>query len=128
MRRYRRADEKRGRITFVLAGLAAGAVNGLFGGGGGMLLVPSFRLGAGMDQKKAAATSVAVILPLSLVSAATYLLRGSLELSAAWPYLAGGLAGGVIGGIMYKKLSPKLVGRLLGAVIIVSGVKLALFP
>ena len=61
------------RLAFLkyIAAVAAGCVNGLFGGGGGMLIVPllsSFRLSA----KKAHATAVAVVLPLCLISAVIY--------------------------------------------------------
>ena len=60
----------------VLAGAAAGLTNGFFGGGGGSVLVPMLTRVCGLDQRRAFATSVAVILPLCALSAAVYLLRG----------------------------------------------------
>ena len=48
----------------VLAGAAAGLTNGFFGGGGGSVLVPMLTRVCGLDQRRAFATSVAVILPL----------------------------------------------------------------
>ena len=68
----------------VIGGLG-GLMNGLFGSGGGLFLVPLLTAWAGMEQKKAFATSVAVILPLSLVSAAIYFWKGALDFSAALP-------------------------------------------
>ena len=47
-----------------LCGALAGAANGFFGGGGGSVLVPLLTGRCGMDQRRAFATSVAVILPL----------------------------------------------------------------
>lgn len=88
-----------------LAGGLAGLVNGFFGGGGGMVLVPMLVSRCGLSQRKAFATSVVVILPLCALSAVIYWLRGGLELSAALPYLIGGLLGGFIGGKVFRKLS-----------------------
>ena len=48
----------------MLAGAAAGLTNGFFGGGGGSVLVPMLTRVCGLDQRRAFATSVAVILPL----------------------------------------------------------------
>ncbi|MDE6591089.1 MAG: sulfite exporter TauE/SafE family protein, partial [Oscillospiraceae bacterium] len=80
-------------MWYALAGGAAGVVNGFFGGGGGMVLVPLLAGKCGLDQRKAFATSVAVIAPLCALSAGIYWFRGDLDLAAALPYLAGGLVG-----------------------------------
>ena len=63
----------------ILAGTGAGAVNGLFGAGGGMVLVPLLTGVCGLPQRRAFATSVAVILPLCALSVVIYLLRGGLD-------------------------------------------------
>ena len=49
---------------YALAGALAGLANGFFGGGGGSVLVPLLTRMCGLDQRRAFATSVAVILPL----------------------------------------------------------------
>ena len=89
---------------FTVSGALAGLCNGLFGAGGGLFLVPLFTRWAGMDQRRAFATSVAVVLPLSLVSAGVYLCRGAVDLTAAWPYLLGGFAGGLLSGRVFTKV------------------------
>ena len=66
------------------------------------------------------------MLPMCAVSAAAYFLRGGAELSAAWPYLLGGLAGGIISGISYRRVPPRLLVRLFAALIIFGGVRSAL--
>ncbi len=87
-----------------VAGALAGTVNGLFGGGGGVPLVVLLRSWAGLPDKTAFATCVAVILPVCLASAAVYALRGALPIREALPYLAGGLAGGFLGGRLFKNV------------------------
>ena len=79
-----------------LTGLAGGAANGCFGGGGGMVLIPLLTRWCGVEERKAFANCVAVVLPLCALSVVIYALRGSLDLAAAWPYLVGGLAGGIV--------------------------------
>ena len=95
------------KLWYVAAGAAAGLINGFFGGGGGMILVPLLTGRCKLDQRRAFATSVAIIAPLCALSAGIYLLRGSLNFALAFPYLAGGLVGGLIGGKLFKKLSMK---------------------
>lgn len=87
-----------------LAGGAAGLVNGFFGGGGGMVLVPLLMSRCGLERRQAFASSVAIILPLCVLSAAIYYIRGNLDLIQALPYLAGGLVGGLIGGRIFEKV------------------------
>lgn len=81
-----------------VSGAAAGAANGLFGGGGGSVLVPLLTRFCGLEQRQAFSTSLAVILPLCVQSAAVYLFQGGLDLTAALPYLIGGTVGGWLGG------------------------------
>ncbi|WP_297290297.1 TSUP family transporter [uncultured Flavonifractor sp.] len=110
-----------------LAGGAAGLVNGFFGGGGGMVLVPLLALWCGLGQRKAFATSVAIILPLCGLSAAIYLFRGGVDFGAALPYLLGGLAGGFIGGRVFKRLNMVWLRRLFALLLLYGGVKALFF-
>lgn len=92
-----------------------------------MLLVPLFSRWRGLGDRKAFATSVAVILPLCALSALIYFLRGGLELSAALPYLLGGLAGGALGGLLFKKLNIIWLRRVFALLILYAGVRAAFF-
>ena len=107
------------RTKFALTGALAGAANGFFGAGGGLFLVPLLVSWCGMEQRKAFATSVAVILPLSAVSAAVYWMK-------AWPYLLGGAAGGVIAGRIFQKVSMVWLRRAFGLLILYGGVRAVL--
>jgi len=113
----------RSKWRFLLAGGAAGLANGFFGGGGGSVLVPLLTQCCGLDQRRAFATSVAVILPLCLLSVAVYLMRGGLELEAAWPYLAGGTVGGWLGGKLFKGARVDWLRRGFGLLLVYSGVR-----
>ena len=107
----------------VLAGAAAGLTNGFFGGGGGSVLVPMLTRVCGLDQRRAFATSVAVILPLCAVSAFIYWRRGNLDLMQSLPYLAGGAVGGFLSGRVFKKVNMVWLRRAFGLLILYGGVR-----
>ena len=116
------AGDKKQSGRFALAGGLAGLVNGFFGGGGGMILVPML-VQSGMERKRAFATSVAVILPLCVLSAGVYWLRGGLDLAAAWPYLAGGLLGGWVGGHTFHRVPSVWLRRGFALLLLYGGVR-----
>ena len=111
------------KFKYLLAGGAAGLVNGFFGGGGGSVLVPLLTRYCGLDRRRAFATSVAIILPLCVLSVAIYALRSGLSLAAAWPYLAGGTAGGWLGGKLFKGVRLDWLRRGFGLLLIYSGMR-----
>ena len=111
---------------FAVTGALAGLANGFFGAGGGLFLVPLLTRWAGLEQRRAFATSVAVILPLSLCSACIYYYEGALDLAGCWPYLIGGFAGGLISGLSFKKVPLTFLRRAFGALILYGGIRAVL--
>lgn len=104
----------------ILAGLGAGAVNGLFGAGGGMVLIPLLRLLTDWEDRKIFASSLAIILPICIVS----LVSGpSLPLRESIPWLMGSALGGTAAGLWGKKIPVKWLHRGLGLLIIWGGVR-----
>ena len=89
-------------FRYRVAGVLAGTVNGLFGGGGGIPLLVLLTRWADVPDKTAFASCVAVILPFCVISAGVWFLRGGFPLSHALPYLAGGFLGGLLGGRLYR--------------------------
>lgn len=108
---------------YALAGGLAGLANGFFGGGGGSILVPLLTGMCGLDQRRAFATSVAVILPLCALSVGVYLFRGGLDWTAALPYLAGGLVGGFLGGKLFRGIRMDWLKRGFGLLLLYGGVR-----
>ena len=108
---------------YAIAGGLAGIANGLFGGGGGSVLVPMLTGYCKLDQRRAFATSVAVILPLCALSAGIYLFRGGLDVKTALPYLIGEALGGWAGGKWFKGMKILWLKRVFGLLLIYGGVK-----
>ena len=114
------------RSGAALSGAAAGVANRLFGAGGGMVLLPLLSRLTELDGHECFASCVCIILPLSLVSAGVYALRGGSFAMESVPYLIGGALGGVIAGLLLKRLPTKWLHRVLGAFILWGGARLLL--
>lgn len=81
----------------VVAGVLGGILSGAFGVGGGIVMVPLLVGLAKMDQRTAAATSLAAIVPTSLVGAITYLANGQANLAIGALVAIGGVVGSWLG-------------------------------
>ena len=104
-----------------VCGAVAGAVNGLFGGGGGMVFIPLVTRFGRLEQKKAFATCVGVIFPMTALSAAVYLWQGGTDVVGALPYIIGGTAGGLAAGRLFPRLPASLLRRALALLILYGG-------
>jgi len=110
------------RFFLSLAGAAAGLINGLFGAGGGMVLVPMLGERAGISEQERFPASVAIIAPVCVVS---LLLSGSRNITflQVLPYLLGGAVGGVAAGLWGKRIPTVWLHRMLGALILWGGIR-----
>ncbi len=106
-----------------LAGLGAGAINGLFGAGGGMVLVPLLSLCTDMADGDIFTNSVSIILPICLVSLAVTAATGSIAWGDALPYLAGSALGGVAAGLWGHRIPTVWLHRGLGILILWGGIR-----
>ena len=116
----------REKRKYLIAGALAGVANGFFGGGGGSVFVPLLTGYCKLDQRRAFATSVAVILPLCALSVGLYFFRGGLDLMTALPYLIGGAAGGWLGGKWFKGVEIAWLRRGFGLLLIYGGLRCVL--
>ena len=114
------------RMKCAVTGALAGAANGLYGGRGGLVRRPLLVYWCGIEERRAFATSVAVIFPLSALSAALYWMQGGLPLAAAWPYLLGGVLGGWIAGRIFYRLDMLWLRRAFGVLLLYGGVRAVL--
>lgn len=107
----------------ILAGLCAGAVTGLFGAGGGMVLVPLLTMLTSLEDDELFSASIAIILPICLVSLAATVISGTVAWREALPYLAGSAAGGVLAGCFGRKIPALWLHRALGIFILWGGIR-----
>ncbi len=107
-----------------LIGFATGILNGLFGAGGGSVVVPAMERFLGIDERKSHATAIAIILMMSLVSSFIYVRQGYFDFKLWLLTSIGGLLGGFLGAKFLGKIPKKWLKIGFGAVIIVTAAKL----
>lgn len=112
----------RSKIKIALAGIAAGAINGLFGAGGGMVMVPALALTGEFQEEEIFPASISIILPACLVSLAAAGLSHLPWMESA-PYLAGSAVGGILAGLLGKNIPVKYLHRFLGVLILYGGIR-----
>lgn len=112
----------RSTLKAAAGGAAAGIINGLLGTGGGMIAVPLLEA-FGIHGKKSHATSLAIIVPLSALSAGIYLWRGWFSAADALPFLLPGLLGAVAGGLLFDRINVKWLKIIFGLLLIWGGMK-----
>ena len=106
-----------------LAGLLAGIVNGIFGGAGGMVLIPALGLWTDVERDALFPLSVSVMLPVCVLSLWMTARTGPLPWLDAAPYLLGSVVGGVLVGIFGKRIPAKWLHRIFGVMLLWGGVR-----
>jgi len=115
-------------ILIAAIGLSAGVLSGIFGIGGGLLMVPALVLIGGWTVAEAAGTSLAaLLLPVGLLGAYVYWRAGQVNLIAAALLAAGLFVGAAIGARIGLAAPPEIVQRSLGVLMLLVGVRLVLF-
>ena len=107
----------------IMVGLILGFVNGFLGGGGGMLCVPLLVFTMGLTDKRAHATAILVMLPISLASFAVYACNMRIEWGLALWVVIGSVVGGFVGSILLKKLSNSWLRAIFALIMIGAGIK-----
>jgi hypothetical protein len=102
------------RATF--CGGLTGFVNGIFGGGGGMIAVPLLKDELRYSEKQAHATAIAIIAPVCAVSAITYMVSGYAVIEQIIPVSVGSIFGGILGAYLLDKL-PRIIIKILFVIV-----------
>ncbi len=117
--------EKKGTLLKTAGGFLVGMINSLLGAGGGMIGVPIIRRFV-PEQARAQATCIAVIFPLSIISAGMYLYNGYMSFQDSLTYLLPGAAGALAGAFFLSKIPDQLLRRIFGVFMIWAGVRMVL--
>jgi len=108
----------------IATGLFGGILNGLLGSGGGVVVVLSLRKFFGLDTHKSHATAVALMLPMTVVSAIIYIGMYELDWRMALWVTLGGVGGGILGAKVLKRISAGWLHKIFGAVMVFAAVRM----
>lgn len=111
----------KGIFGTALAGLAAGAANGLFGAGGGMILIPLLTLTTDLEDREVFPASVSIILPICIISLLFSPWESRPAIDKILYYMIGSAFGGVVCGFIGKKIPTKWLHKILGILILWGG-------
>lgn len=114
-------------ILSIIFGAIAGLLNGLFGGGGGMVVVPLLTNVLKEEPRIAHATAILIILPMSILSGLLYAVFGNYDFSLGLPVGIGVIVGGVLGAVLLKKLSNYYLTVIFCVVMLIAGAKMLFF-
>ena len=112
------------QVKLILLGALSGILNGFFGSGGGIVAVLALERITSLPTKKAHATAIAVILPLTLVSLFGYKAGGFLDWYLIIPSVLGGSLGGIIGAKLLSRLSPFYIHKVFGGILFLSAIRM----
>ena len=110
--------ERKQKTIFI--GLITGLANGLFGSGGGTVVVPCMEKYLDIDAHKSHATAIAIILPLSALSAIIYLFKADIP----WIETIAVSVGGFIGAKLLNKISGRWLHIIFGAAMLMAAVRM----
>ncbi len=117
-------EVKHSTLIGVCTGAIAGLINGIFGGGGGMIVVPMLTKLLKFPSKNSHATAILIILPLSVISGILYCSFGKFSFDIGIPVAIGIVVGGIVGAILLSKLSSKWIIIIFSIVMAVAGGKM----
>ena len=112
-------------LLLIVIGVVAGVLSGVFGIGGGVVIVPALIYLAGFRQHQATGTSLAVLLPpIGIAAAYEYYRNGNVDIRSAAFIAAGVLAGGWFGAVVANKISGPYLRLSFGLFVVSLGVYL----
>lgn len=115
-------------LILVLIGIAGGFLSGMFGVGGGVIIVPALVFFIGMSQHEAQGTSLGLMLfPIGILAAYNYYQTGQMDVKAGLIVAATFVVGGYFGSKLSLDLDQALIKRLFGIMMLVVSLKLIFF-
>jgi uncharacterized membrane protein YfcA len=112
-------------LLYLVIGLAAGLLSGLFGIGGGIIIVPALMLLGRMQPSTATGTSLgALLLPVGALGAWQYFKNGHLDVRASLLIALGIFVGAWFGAIAMQRLDPMVAKRVFAVFLVIVSVRI----
>lgn len=109
-------------ILLILVGVLGGTINGLFGAGAGLLLVPLIKLVSKLDDKKVHATTLGCVMLMCISSSVVFFVNKQIDFKLTLWCFIGSLAGAILGTVLLQKFKNKVINLIFSGLLIVAGV------
>lgn len=107
-----------------IIGIFAGFINGIFGSGGGTLLVPILNNIVKVEEHESHATALAIIIFLTGASSAIYIYNGTYDVSLTLKVAVGSIIGGIIGAKILCKVTGRFLRISFGLIMIIAALRM----
>ena len=111
---------------YALIGLITGIVNGLFGSGGGTIVVPAMVLLLCEEEHIAHATAISIILPLTIISSFFYISNNYVNWDLTFRVILGGIFGGYIGAKLLNFFPTFILRKMFAVFMMVGAIRMIL--
>lgn len=116
-------------LVLIIIGICAGVLSGMFGIGGGLIIVPALVFFLGMTQHQAQGTSIGLmLLPIGILAAYKYYNTGNLDIKAGLIMAATFVLGAYFGAKLALQIDQVLMKRIFGCIMLLVAVKLIIYP
>ena len=107
-----------------IIGVFTGFINGIFGSGGGTLLVPILNNIIKVEEHKSHATALAIIVFLTSASSVIYISKGTYDISLTLKVAIGSIVGGIFGAKLLTKVTGKFLRISFGVIMIIAALRM----
>ena len=111
-------------IKNTIIGIFTGFVNGVFGSGGGTLLVPILNNILKVEEHKSHATALAIIVFLTSASSIVYVSKGTYDVNLTLKVAAGSILGGIVGAKLLCKVTGRFLRISFGVIMIIAALRM----
>lgn len=116
------------QMSYIIWGIVAGIFGGMFGIGGGLILIPVLVYLFGLTQHQAQGTTLAIMVPpIGLLAALRYYYSGNVKLDIAGFVCLGFFAGGLIGATFVQNVPDPLLKKIFGVFLLVVSLRMIFF-
>lgn len=112
------------KLKLMIIGAFTGLINGIFGSGGGIIIVLSLVFLIRIEDHKAHATAISIILPISIISTIVYFINNSVPIKSSIFVILGGVLGSYIGAKFLGKIPVNILRKLFGTIIIYVSIRM----
>ncbi|HBE8556519.1 TPA: sulfite exporter TauE/SafE family protein [Clostridioides difficile] len=107
-----------------IIGVFTGFINGVFGSGGGTLLVPILNDIVKVEEHKSHATALSIIILLTTASSVLYVSKGTYDVNLTIKVAVGSILGGIIGAKLLNKVTGKFLRISFGIIMIIAALRM----